>query len=286
MKKLLFLILYTIIILLIGRNLLLLPKISFSSPEDQTATIKQDIQQYLKNKKGVYSVYYKNLNDGSSFGINEQQIYTAGSLNKVPIVATLYVLAKEGKINLDDQIILQKDDIQDYGTGSLRYQKPGGAYSLKTLAKFALQQSDNTAAKLIAVRIGTDVIQNQIGKWGLTQTHMLNNKTSAKDMGIIFEKIYTGDAASPASTPELLGFLSHTDFEDRIPLFLPKNVTVYHKIGEVIGGIHDVGIVKIDDNHQFFLAVLTSDIGDNELETKKTIGEIAKKIFDYNRNNQ
>ena len=115
---------------------------------------------------------------------------------------------------------------------------------------------------------------------------MLNNKTSSYDMEILFEKIYKGEVASPGLTPELLGFLSNTDFEDRIPLFIPKTVNVYHKTADVVGGSHDVGIIKIDDNNTFFLAVLTSDIGDNELETKKTIGEIAKKIFDYNQNTQ
>lgn len=282
MQKALGLLIFTLIVLLIGRNLSFLPRISFSSPKDQTNTIKKELQNYIEKKPGTFSLYYKNLKDDTSFGINENQVYIGGSLHKVPIVATLYALAKEGKINLDDIIVLQKNDIQDYGTGSLRYEKPGSSYSLKELARLSLEKSDNTAAKLIATRIGTDVIQKHIDVWGLSQTHMVNNKTSAKDMGLLFEKIYNGEVTSPALTRELLDFLSDTDFEDRIPLFLPKDFSVYHKTGDIVGGVHDGGIVD-SKTATFSLIVLSSGIGDNELETKKTIGEVAKKIIDYKK---
>lgn len=280
MKRILFFVFFSLILLLIGRNLLFLPKFSFSSPQNETIELKKQIQELLKNKKGTYSVYYRDVKNGVNFGINENQVYIAGSLNKVPIVATLYALAKNGKLDLDDMIVLQKDDIADYGTGSLRYQKPGSSYTLKELSRLALEKSDNTAAKLIATRIGTDVIQKHIDEWGMTQTHMINNKTSAKDMDIIFEKIYKGDIASPAHTPEFLDFLSDTDFEDRIPLFLSKDIVVYHKTGDVVGGIHDAGIVKTKKN-VFFLSVLTANIGEGELAAKKTIGEIAQKIIEF-----
>lgn len=280
MQKVLFFFVFTIIVLLIGRNLSFLPRISFSSPQNTTNTIKKELQTFVEKKPGTFSLYYKNLKDNTSFGVNENQVYIGGSLNKVPIIATLYSLAKEGKANLDDTVVLQKKDIQDYGTGSLRYEKPGSSYTLKELSRLSLEKSDNTAAKLIATRIGTDIIQKHIDSWGLSQTHMANNKTSAKDIGILFEKIYNGEVTSPALTRELLDFLSDTDFEDRIPLFLPVGFLVRHKTADVVGGVHDAGVISSNDT-VFTLAVLSSGIGDNELKTKQTIGEIAKKIVDF-----
>ena len=210
--------------------------------------------------------------------------FTAASINKVPIVATLYYLNNKGGIDLDEQITLQENDIQDYGTGSLRYQKPGQVYTLRTLARLALQQSDNTAAHILGKKIGTDVIQNTINNWGLTQTNMEENKTSPKDMGLLYQKIRNQEVASEALTKELLGFMKDTEIEDRLPRLLPETAVVYHKTGDAVGNMHDVGIITYKDT-VFFLGVLTADIGEDEEKAKTTIAKIAKDsiLFYENR---
>lgn len=108
---------------------------------------------------------------------------------------------------------------------------------------------------------------------------MANNKTSLFDTYALFKKIYKGEITTPSLTHELLDFLKDTDIEDRIPKLLPKSAIVYHKTGDAVGSIHDVGIVKLD-NTMFFVGVMTTDIGD-EAETKNTIAKIAKIIFDF-----
>jgi len=280
-------ILYSFCILLIGRNLTFLPRIqTLQNISSNSDSLKEKIQEITKKEKGSFSIYFEDLTKKSEvkpFGINEQQLHTAASVNKVPIIAVLYNEAGKGKINLDDKVVLQENDIQDYGTGSLRYSEPGDVYSLKTLARLALQQSDNTAAKVLAQKIGQGTIQKTIAGWGLTQTHMENNKTSTLDMGLLLKKIYRGEVTSPALTKELLGFMTNTDFEDRLPNSLPKDTVVYHKTGDSVGGVHDVGIIKRGD-HLFYVGVLTSDIGDKEQETKELIGLIAKEILSFLEN--
>ena len=68
-------------------------------------------------------------------GINESVIFTAASVNKVPILAALYEEAQKGNVDFNRVITLQASDIQDYGTGSIRYDPPGTTYSVKTLAQ-------------------------------------------------------------------------------------------------------------------------------------------------------
>lgn len=272
---------YTFIVLLIGRNLTILPRFSLlSTPHTVQMDLKKETEHIIADKKGNYGVYFADFTTGETFGINEEEMFTAASLNKVPIVAVLYYLENKGKIDLDEQITLQKKDIQDYGTGSLRYQKPGTTYSLKTLAKLALKQSDNTAAYLLSQKIGTSVIQKLINQWGLTQTNMEENKTSPKDMYILFAKIFNNEITSKDKTKELLGFMRETDIEDRLPARLPSSATVYHKTGDALGSLHDVGIIT-EGKTIFFLGVMTSDIGAQEKATKNTIAIIAKKTLDY-----
>jgi len=108
---------------------------------------------------------------------------------------------------------------------------------------------------------------------------MENNKTSAYDMYILFRKIYKGEITSVAKTQELFGFMIDTDIEDRLPALLPDSVNIYHKTGDAVGGMHDVGIIQ-KDGTVFFLGVLTSDIGNNETKTKENIAKMAKTILD------
>lgn len=271
-------IIFAIFFIMLGRHLTFLPVINLST-NTKEEDLKNEIEKITKNKKGFYSVYYKNLNTEISFGIDENQIQTGASVSKLPIIAALYYLDKQKKLKLDDRVTIQKDDVQDYGTGSIRYQKMPQTYSLRNLAKLALQQSDNTAAHVLSLKIGEENVQKLVDYWGLKQTSMANNKTTVYDMGLLFEKIYKGEIANTANTKELLEFMTDTEFEDRLPKGLPNGTKVYHKTGDGEGFIHDLGIIETEKG-AYFLGVMTSDIGEAEEETKSTIAEISKKVYE------
>ncbi|MEK7528376.1 MAG: serine hydrolase [Patescibacteria group bacterium] len=227
-----------------------------------------------------YSVYVKGLSSNFEFGINDTVMYDAASVNKIPILAALYVNAESGKVDLNKQITVQTKDIQDYGTGTIRYEKPGGIYSLKTLARLMMQQSDNTAAYILSVYIvPTADIQKLLPSWGLTQTDMINNQTSNRDIAILLPKLLDGKIVNLALTQELKAFFKDTEFEDRLPSLLPKTATVYHKTGDAIATLHDVGIVE-DGKLKYYIGIFTSDITDEE-QTKKLMAKISRLVYDY-----
>ena len=124
MRKLFTIVIFTIVVLLIGRNLTFLPRFTlFSNPKNETLALKNQIKELIGKQKGNYSVYFADLdNTHQSFGLNEHEVYIAASLNKLPIIAFLYYLAGEGKFDLNEKVTIQEDDIQDYGTGIIRYQ--------------------------------------------------------------------------------------------------------------------------------------------------------------------
>ncbi len=227
-----------------------------------------------------YSVLVADLHSDFRMAINDSVIYEAASVNKIPILAGLYVTAQQDDSILKRIITLQKKDIQDYGTGSLRYSEPGSTYSVKTLAQLMMKQSDNTAAFVLGNYIvGLDKLQVQVDAWGLTQTDIQKNTTSNQDMEILLRKIYGGKVANAAFTQEMLSFMKETDFEDRLPALLPPGTVVYHKIGSTIGGIHDVGIV-VTPQHAYYIGIFTADIKD-EPATIKKISEISKLVYDF-----
>ncbi len=234
----------------------------------------------IQKNGGTFSVYIFDMKTNKGIGINENMVITAASVTKIPILATLYKMAGEGKIDLEKIIIPQPSDIQQYGTGSIRYDPTGTPYSLKTLARLMMEKSDNTAAYLFAqIIIKPSNIQNQVNAWGLTQTDIADNKTSVFDMNLLLQKIYQGEITSPALTKEMLDFMDVSDFDDRIPKGVDEGVKVYHKTGDEIGKIHDVGIVDLP-KRPFFLGIMTTDVTNDE-ETKNTIAKISRKVFDF-----
>lgn len=248
------------------------------TPEELGKRLTKEIDNTWKN----YSIYVKDYNSGFELGINESVIYTAASVNKIPILAALYYFVQNSDIDLDKSVTLQASDIQDYGTGVLRYEAPGSVYTIKTLARLMMQKSDNTAAYILLNHVvGTERTQKLLASWGLTQTDMANNKTSNKDMGRLFEKIATGKVANQAYTEEMLSFLTDSDFEDRLPAMLPKNVRIYHKIGTEVRIIHDVGIVT-DGKLNYYVGIFTADVP-NEDEAVTLMAKVSKIIYDFMR---
>jgi beta-lactamase class A len=254
----------------------------FSMRKDP-AELKKRIRAAVGNTFKNYSVYVEDYHSNFSMGLNESEIFSAASVNKLPIMAALYNEAQNGKVDFDHLITLQAEDIQDYGTGSIRYDPPGTTYTVKTLVRLMIQKSDNTAAFLLGnYVVGLPTIQSTINSWGLTQTDMTNNKTSNKDVELLLRKIYGNNVANPSLTAEMLGFMKDSDFENRIPGDLPDDVTVCHKTGDgETGEIHDVGIVT-HGSTTYYIGILTSNAGDPEAASKLE-AKISKIVYDFMR---
>lgn len=238
------------------------------------------LQKITDQSGGTYSVYLSDLNSGEALGINEKMNITAASVNKLAILAALYNLAEKKEVDLEKIIIPQSNDIQDYGSGSIRYAPTGTPYSIKTLARLMMEKSDNTAAYILgSLTIGIDKIQTLVDSWNMTQTNMIENKTSAFDMSILMKKIYNGEITNKALTDEMLTFMDKSDFDDRIPMGLPENTFFYHKTGDEVGKIHDVALIKLP-KRTYYLGILTTDITDEET-AKKNLRQISKMVYQY-----
>jgi len=276
-----------VLLLFLGKKIVKLSSSELISPLPLESSEKSLTKQELLNEiqrltegKGTYSVYIYDLNNKEGFGLGEETIFIAASVNKIPILASLYFLAGKGEIDLDKRISLQEKDIQDYGTGSIRYDPPGTQYSLKTLARLMMEKSDNTAGYILGeIVIGIEKIQELINSWGLSQTDMADNKTSNHNIAVLLSLMYQGKITNKALTKEMIGFMDDSDFEERLPKFLPKNIKVYHKIGNEEGIIHDAGIIDFYQN-PYYLGVFSTDVPDQE-EAQKIIAQISKLIFEF-----
>lgn len=280
MRKLVIFLFYSFFLIVVGRNLLFIPVISLGgdSRAKDTDTIRQDVVDLLKNQSGEFNVCYTDLVTDESFGIHPDTVLTGASMNKLPIVGYLYYLAGKKEIDLQETVVIQATDIQDYGTGIIRYEDPGKTYTLQYLAQLSLQKSDNTAAHVLDIRLGEDNVQAFANQIGMGATSMVDNDISCRDIQTFFKMLYTNKITPQALTKELLGYMENTDFEDRIPKYLPRMLHVYHKTGDGVNFIHDGGIIS-NGKTPFILVVTSSNLTDGD-KAKETIGKIAKTIYD------
>ncbi len=253
----------------------LTPVLPTATPTPWFNDQKKIIEAMLEPLRSKYGVFYEEIESKNSFGINDKEVFTAASLIKMPVLITLYREAEIGSINLGETYKLQASDKRG-GAGALQYKPAGFEISYRKMAELMGKQSDNTAFWIITQKLGGEKIQNTISALGMKNTSYADSLTSPVEMGLLFRKLYLEKIVSEKSRDEILSFITDTIWEDRIPAGVPKGTVVAHKIGTEIGVISDAGIVFAPK--PFILVIMTD--GANEIEAKKALPEITKKIYE------
>lgn len=240
---------------------------------------KKTLSSLLEEKQGEYGIFYFHLKTGKSVALNENDVFPAASVNKIPIMVAFYQFLEKGTIKGDEIYSLKKEDIQDYGTGSMRYQEPGKEYKLEELIELMGKQSDNTAAYVILNLIGREAVKEHLQKLGLEKTNLDDNQTTPKEMGLYLVKLYENKLVSQQSKEKIFTALINTDFEDRLSAGIPKETKIAHKIGNEVGAVNDCGIVF--SHSPYVLCLLTKGV--NEAEALEFIPKISLLFWEYNK---
>lgn len=239
--------------------------------------LEKSINFLIKNLQGVYGIYVYQLNSQDDFGINENRVYTAASVNKIPIMVNFYQQVEKGLIKEDKDYILARKDIQDYGTGQMRYQPLGTKYRYQQLIELAGQKSDNTAAYVLGKIVGLKTIQANLIKLGMKNTSLKDNTTTPKEMGKYFVKLYQGELLNEENKEKIFQALTKTDFEQRIPQGVPDKVRIAHKIGNEIQVYNDCGIVF--NSNPYVLCILSDKV--KQAEALEVIPKISRLIWEF-----
>jgi beta-lactamase class A len=180
----------------------------------------------------------------------------------------LYRSAAAGTVDLDDEISMQASDVQAYGTGSL-YTKPvGHTITLRECAGYLIKESDNTAWKMLDRYLGRDYIRSELYGAGARSTeYWIPNTTTPNDVLIMLEKISDPSYTTPELSDEMLGLMTNTDFEDRLPQPLPPDARVSHKIGSYGTTFSDAGLIFPEGSRgltgAYFMVVMVSGTGES-----------------------
>ncbi|MEW6227728.1 MAG: serine hydrolase [Bacillota bacterium] len=242
--------------------------------------LKAELGEYIASQSATYGIYFRDLESGASFGINEDEPITAASTVKMPVVLYLNHLVAEGRANWNDRVVYNSaTDYQD-GAGILQFSaRDGDSYSLRTLANLAITISDNVAYRMLVRHLGKDNIAAFMRDLGGEMVFPGGeNITCAKDMAAYVQGVLDFARTHPDLGSRLLDDMANPIYHVGLPGKLPQGLTVAHKEGDVWGVANDIGVVF--SSRPYILVVLSKNIPDIDQGFAR-IAEVSKIVYDY-----
>jgi len=110
----------------------------------------------------------------------------------------------------------------------------------------------------------------------------VDNHGSPREFGMLLEKIFSGEVASPGECQRMLGIMLLRQDHSSISLYLPPEVAVSGKGGALAGTKNDVGVVYINPKSHFVISCLTRRLNQgDDVKAGEAIGKISKLLFDH-----
>src|SRR5260370_22764647 len=245
------------------------------APPTPLARLEANIQRITRSVNATWGIYIKCIETGEEIAINADEQMDTMSVIKVPLMVEAFRQMEAGKFSLQDRYTLRAADKRP-GTGVIRSLDEGASFTIKDLLTLMIIVSDNTATDLMFDKVGGTAPVN-----ALMQSYKLNSiqatgtaavwfkaleeagsavkfhaakKTpyglsSPRDMGILLEKIATGEAVNKKASDQMLDMMRGQLYRSRIPKYV-GGFQVPHKTGDFVPYIaNDVGLL-INDRHK------------------------------------
>ena len=218
-----------------------------------------DVKNSINDLDGKAGLYYYNLKDGSSYGINENESFIAASVIKIPVMIELFRECYGGKMNFSDTLLINEKE-KAPEEGAIAYMHDGAEVTLQDLCNLMIILSDNTATNMLINHIGIDNINDAMAGLEI-HTTMINrllfddeaemegkhNYISPKEIGILLKLMYDGELINKEASSKMLEILKLQQVNYKMPYLLPKDIKIAHKTGDDPGITHDMGIVFAKD---------------------------------------
>lgn len=270
----------------------------------QEKTLATRLMPLIRAHQGKVAVAVKHLDTGESFYEAEDEEMPTASLIKFMIMLEVYLQVSEGKVKLDDKLVLKKADMVP-GSGILTYHfSEGATFSLRDATRLMIVYSDNTATNMVLDHIGLASTNKRMDAWSFPKTR-LNAKvfrgsttsldpertkkfglgsTTARETVLLLEKVYEGMVVSREVCNEMLGHMKKCDDKLKLKHFLSEKIEIAHKSGTVSDARTDAGIIYLPGG-PVAICVMTAQNLDKSWKDDNAanvvIGRIAQQVHEH-----
>jgi beta-lactamase class A len=225
------------------------------------------------------SVYFEFLNTGANIQVNNSLSFYPASLVKLPTALVAMKKIEKGEWNMSSRLVLFDED-KDSRYGSLYKEAVGTRFTIRQLLEQLLQQSDNTAHRMLMRNLTErelDALRDAIGLNDLFNEH---REVSAKEYSRIFRALYNSSFLKRQYSQQILEWLTKTPFVHTLPSGMPKDTVFAHKIGEddVERNYLDSGIVYIP-NRPYLITVMIKN--HDQKKAENIMRQISQAAYEY-----
>jgi beta-lactamase class A len=248
--------------------------------------LRSVLNTYFTDRNIDGSLYFEFLPTGSSVRVNGDSRFRAASLIKLPVAMELFKAAEQGKINLDDKVALKEEWLND-GFGELYERGVGFELSYNDAVKILLQDSDNTALRLIIEATDSTLEIEDRALGALDIEFNLDSEdgilVGTRSYSSFLKCLYFACYNTKEDSQRILEYLSETNFDNRIVAGIEdKSITVAHKIGVFNTQVQsDCGIVYLDKNN--YIICIMIEGSDNDT-VNSHFSNLSNAVYSYLKN--
>lgn len=243
------------------------------------------VKNTLQDAKGTYAIAIKNLKNKDSYYSNEHQIFEAGSLYKLWIMAETYEQIQNNKLT-EDEILSQ--DVSalnaefNIDPSSAELTEGTVTFSVHDALNQMITISHNYAALILTQKIKLSSVSGFLKTNGFIESWVgadgSSPKSSAFDILAFYEKLYKGELGGIKNTEKMVSLLKNQQLNDGLPKYLPDKSRVVSKTGDIGWFKHDAGIVYTEKGDYIIVVMSESE---SPSGAQERIALLSKAVYDY-----
>ena len=272
----------------------------------QKAELKKEISKITEGKKATVAVSVLGIDFPFQYNNNNAaKKLPMQSVFKYHIALAVLDLVDQGKLSLDQKVLIKKSELLPNTWSPIREKNPEGNFEMpiSELIEYTVAMSDNVGCDVLLRLIGgPKVVHDFLISKGAKDTQIVYNEeimqsewknqyenyTTMKSATKLLKDFYKGKILSEKSTEFLLAVMYRTSTGlNKIVEQLPKSAKVAHKTGSsgkndagLTGAENDISIITLPNGKTYAIAIFVSDSMETWEVNCKMISDISKMVFE------
>ncbi len=257
----------------------------------------------FRDKTIALSVH--DLHTGREINLRADAPFHPASTIKVHVMMEVFHQAAQGNFSLEEHLSVHNSftsiadgslfslDAKDDSDMAL-YDRVGTTESVGELTRLMIVRSSNLATNLLLEKVGADNVNaftRSLGIQGVTilrgvednpAFHRgMNNSATARGLTQTMRVIAEGMAVSPQASAAMVHIMLGQEFNESIPVLLPKSVKVAHKTGWTGEFYHDTGIVYPEGRKPYSISIMTRGFPQNrEDDAHACMAQVSRLVYE------
>ena len=293
-------------LIMLRRTLLLSPALLALGQTAPLDRLRASLERITRSINAKWGVYVKCLETGEQIELNAAEQMDTMSVIKIPLMVEVFRQIEAGKFALTDRVKLREEDKRP-GTGVMRSFDEGAEFSIKDVITLMIIVSDNTATDMLFAKVGgVEPVNKLMAEYGLVATRATAPSSewfralreaksaadfhreakhpyglsSAREIGLLLERIKTGKAVSKAASEQMLNIMRGQLYRTRLPKYV-YTFNIPHKTGDFLPYIgNDCGIFESKERN-VIVSVFTANHFGSGAMLEDAIGRVGEQVADY-----